>query len=367
MTGMKHHCLYLQSLIAISLAGGLLTAAPAKAQTWLRDICRVKGQEENTLQGLGLVVGVDGTGDNDVPPTARALATMMKLMGHPIGQGPKHEDLLKELSKARNVALVFVSATVPAAGARQGDRLDCRVSALSAKSLEGGQLVPTPLLGPRPGSERVYAFAQGLIHVESASQLATGKVYRGCRLEEDFHNVFTEDGKITLVLDENHVGFQVAQDVADQINNFQMYLSDTDSPEQYIAKALDQVNIDVRVPLHYQDDPVSFVSQILNQKIANLQTESRVVVNRRTGLIVIGADVEIGPVVLSKKGIVVEAGGETTQSPFVPFDPAKKAEPAKLKDLVDALNAIKASPEDKIDILEGVQRNGKLYGRLIIE
>ena len=87
--------------------------ATAEAQIHLRDICRVKGQEENTLTGLGLVVGLKGTGDGDSKPTQRALATMMKLHGNPLAQGPGNIDDIRELKDAKNVALVWITATVP--------------------------------------------------------------------------------------------------------------------------------------------------------------------------------------------------------------------------------------------------------------
>src|SRR5262249_43243035 len=124
-----------RSLILLAL---VLVASPAAAQLQLRDIVRVKGQEENTLQGLGLVVGLNGNGDREFSPTARALATLFNHMGSPVATGPKGQMLYEELREARNVALVFVTATIPPTGARQGDKLNCTVSAINAKSLEGG-------------------------------------------------------------------------------------------------------------------------------------------------------------------------------------------------------------------------------------
>lgn len=102
----------------------------------IRDICRVKGQEENTLHGLGLVVGLKGTGDGEVP-TTRALATMMGMMGNPVSQASGGALMLDELKNAKNVALVFVTATVPSEGARQGEMLDVVVNAISAQKHRG--------------------------------------------------------------------------------------------------------------------------------------------------------------------------------------------------------------------------------------
>ena len=225
----------------------------------------------------------------------------------------------------------------------------------------------TPLLGPRPGVDRVYAFAQGPLHVEDPEQPATARVHQGCRLEEDLFNVFVEEGKITLVLDKDHAGFQAAQDVADQINSMQSFFHGASSTTDYLARAIDQVNIEVTIPEHYREDPVLFVSQVLNQRISNLPTEARVVVNRKSGAIVIGADVEIGPVVVSHKNMVIEAGGAAPRDRFVPLGSAEANDVTKLKDMVDALNAIKAAPDEIIDILVGLEQNGKLYGKLIVE
>src|SRR5688572_9970949 len=118
--------LSLLGLALISLC--LLTDQPAWARTRLKNLCRVKGQEENTLQGLGMVVGLKGTGDGgEFLPTIRSLATAMQLMGNPIGKGGPIE-----LKNAKNVALVMVTVTVPAAGGRQGDKLDCTVSSIGS-------------------------------------------------------------------------------------------------------------------------------------------------------------------------------------------------------------------------------------------
>ena len=126
-----------------------LLAQAAENQLLLRDVCRLKGQEENTLQGLGLVVGLKGTGDDSSKPTARALARMMQLMGSQIANDAKGAPSLSEIEKAGNTALVFVTVNVPPQGVQQGDQIDCTISALSAKSLEGGTLMLTPMLGPR--------------------------------------------------------------------------------------------------------------------------------------------------------------------------------------------------------------------------
>lgn len=342
------------------VAGLLLTLLePVAATTRLKDICRLKGQEENTLHGLGLVVGLKGTGDGgNFLPAIRSLATAMQLMGNPIGQGGA-----AELKDARNVALVMVTATVPGAGARQGDKLDCYVSAIgSAKSLEGGRLFITAMQGPLVESPVIYAFAQGAIEVEDPRLPTTGKVHKACRLEEEFFNPFLKEGRITLVLDERHAGFQMAQEVAELINSRPGKQTEGD----HGARALDQVNIEVVLSEIDLRDPVEFISGVLNLPLFEVPTPAQVVIHEKSGAIVVGEDVEISPVIVSHKNLVVEAGRPALGERFVPIAPGKEPS-VKLKALVEALNAVKAAPADIIDILKAVDRSGKLHGRLIIE
>jgi flagellar P-ring protein precursor FlgI len=334
-------------------------AAPAAGQTTLKSICRVKGQEENTLQGLGIVVGLKGSGDGaNFLPTVRSLAKAMTLLGTPLSKTG-----LADLKDTKNVALVAVTATVPAAGARQGDKLDCTISSIgSAKSLSGGRLLLTPLVGPDQSNPRIYAFGEGPITLDSPTIPTSGRIFRGCRLEEDFFNVFTKDGKITLVLDKNHADFQVAQDVAELINS-QLGFQSGGTP---LAKALNQVNIEVLIPSQYRDEPVLFVSQVLSRPMVEPQTGPRVVINERTGSIVISGDVEIGPVVVTHKNITIETGTAASGPKFIPLDPGD-ASKAKLKALVEALNGVHVPADDIVDIIKGLDRNGKLYAQLIIE
>ncbi len=339
----------------------LYLAWPVEAKTTLKGICRVKGQEENTLHGMGLVMGLKGTGDGgNFLPTMRSLAMTMQLMGKPV-QAPA------EMKDAKNVALVAVTAIVPPAGARQGDRIDCVVSSIGgAKSLKGGRLFFTPLVGPEnPQHPRVYAFAEGMITIEDESSPTVGKISGGCRMEEDFFNPFVKDGKITLVLDPNHADFQTASDVAEWINS-QLSIQIEGQP---LARAINQQNIEVRIPPQYHEDPVLFVSQVLATPILSQPIQPRVVVNERTGSIVISGDVEIGPVVVTHKNVVVETGPGAAAPQggrFMPVD-SEQTQTAKLKALVEALNAVHVPPQDIIDILKGIDRNGKLQGKLILQ
>jgi flagellar P-ring protein precursor FlgI len=339
--------------------------------TQLKNICRVKGQEENVLRGLGLVVGLKGTGDSgDYLPTMRALARSMELLGNPIPLGDtkrRGPTGLTELKDTKNVALVVVEAVVPPIGARRGDKIDCEVSAISAKSLAGGRLVFAALQGPNVQDPRVYALASGRIHLDDANVPTVGSVHKGCRLEEDFFNAFQKDGTITLVLNKHHADFEVAAQIANLVNErYRMHEQVAVGEEEYLAKAIDPLNIVVAIPDEFRDDPVQFVAEVLGMPVYEPRTDARVVINERAGSIVIGGDVEIGAVVVSHKNVVVETTSPSNAGKFVAVDPRNPESP-KLKSLVEALDALQVPAADVIEIIKGIDRNGKLHGQLIIE
>lgn len=364
--------------LALCLLPSAFCLSTASAQIRLKNICRVKGQEQNTLHGMGLVVGLKGTGDGGgFLPAMRSLAMAMELMGSQIGKGGA-----AELKDAKNVALVSVTATVPAAGARQGDEIDCQLSSIgAAKSLEGGRLFITAMMGPQAEGTRIYAFCEGPLHIDDTKIPTTAKVHGGCRLEEDFLNVFVKNNKITLVLDRHHADFEVAQEVAELINRHWYSTTEMGSAgraatgklvslqNKPVAKALNALFIEVEIPPAYQKEHVDFVSQVMGLTIAEPQTAARVVINERAaggGSIVIGADVEIGSIVVSHNNIVVETGDNLPAERFVAIDPGE-LQTAKLKALVAALNAVKVPTKDIIQIIKDIERNGKLHGQLIVE
>jgi flagellar P-ring protein precursor FlgI len=366
----KHN--FVKVLLVVVAAWAMIAAAPpdASARTFLRNICRVKGQEENVLSGMGIVVGLNGTGEVNDAQTMRALSRAMEVMGSPIpetglpGQGGLSETFkiqgsLAELKKIKNVSLVWVTATVSATGARRGDLLDCSVSAINGKSLAGGRLVSAALKGPNIDDEHVYALAEGPIHLDDITQPLVGSIHNGCQMEEDVFTPFVENGRITLVLERNHANFQTASDIAGIIR--QTYFQQ--NPDD--VQAVNASNIVMKVPDIYLKDPVDFISSLLDIQSYTPEPEARVVINQRTGSIVISGDVQIGDVVVSHKNIVVDATAPVT--PFVGLDHQEGSDLAKLTALVDALNALKVPNPDAIDIIKNIERSGKLHGRLIIE
>ncbi len=200
----------LTAILALLSLG--LIAPPGLAQSLhISEMARIKGQGISVLQGLGLVVGLNGTGDSGKElAVARPIAEVLRRNGNPIPD-------LSELAKSRSVALVMVTCQVPREGARKDDELDVRVSVIhSASSLDGGVLYISPLTAPIPGSG-VWAYAQGQVIVESQENPTTGFLPGGAYIAKDI--VTTPDVKTSfeLVLDPPYAGFRAAAEVAGAI------------------------------------------------------------------------------------------------------------------------------------------------------
>lgn len=356
-------------LACVSALGVLGSSIRADDQLHLRDICRLKGQEQNTLQGVGLVVGLRGTGDNGVDPTTRALASLMLNLGANVKVDGFGLPLTDELKDMKNVAAAIITATVPAAGAQQGDQLNCSVSATGAKSLEGGRLVLAHLYGPRSDDKRVYALAEGLIALPDPAHPTEGVIYNGCKMEATITNGFTADNKITLVLDRDIASFSTAVEIQDTINQYNhsgLSGGSGDSDSLIIARAIDQLHIEVNIPKVYSEQAVQFVSLLMDLPIAQIKKPKRVVINEREGVIVIGEDVLISPVAINHKNLTVDA--RAGQGGFVAVDTDDPKQPRpKLKNLVDALNGLNVPTEDVIAIIRTLDRNGDLYGEVIFD
>ncbi|QDV64503.1 Flagellar P-ring protein precursor [Crateriforma conspicua] len=351
----------------------------------LGDICRVRGQETNTLQGLGLVVGLRGTGDGDAATTSRALARAMQLMGGPVSSDTTGQLNLDDVADAKNVAMVVVTAVVPAVGAQQGDLLDVSVSAISAKSLEGGRLLTTPMLGPRTDDRNVYALAQGQLRVSPDGPATVATVEGGAKMESTIKANFHTDGRITLILDQDFADFITAQRVEDEINNYMAIIAGDSatasrgglangsnltpgsarlSSNLSTARAIDQLHIEVEIPELDRSSPVRFISLLLDTTIHLQSKSNRVVINESDGIVVIGKDVEIAPVLVTHRNLRIEAGGPE----FVEIGQDASPETnAKLKDLADALNALDVSTEDLIAIIKTLKAKGDLYGEVVFQ
>ncbi len=356
---------------SVQWISGLLIAAafavlPASA-VQVQDIARLKGSESNKILGMGLVVGLNGTGDGGkFAPAMRPLAEM-------IGRFVDPNTVWTELKDAKNVALVSITAELPANGVREGDRVDVRVSSIGpAKSLKGGTLFMVPLMAPRPDTEMIFAFAEGSVSIEDEDNPTVGVIDNGATLTRDIMTKHVHNGQITLVIDDEHTSWPVARNLAQNIN-------DELAPEgPRLARAIDPKNVTVQIPMWERNDPSLFLSKLMVMSFPTslMPIEARVVINERTGTIVMSGNVEISPVVISKKGLTITrlspipvpdpANPASLEDHFVGLDPADSGG-TRLADLIEAFNQLKVDAKDRIEIIKAIDAAGHLHAKLVFE
>ena len=336
-------------------------ASPALAVK-VADVTRVAGQRKNFVEGLGLVVGLSGTGDGDNPETVAPMRELLKNLENPVAPG--------SLGSADNIALVLVSATIPQNGVREGDELDVHVTSIGgASSLKGGRLFVAPLKGPIKNSP-IVALAQGAIQIEDPSTPTTAIVKKGAVMEVDMAYRFIEDGRFWLVLEDATASWEAASMIAMLINEAE----GTDGEE--LAIAVDPKNVMVTIPRIEQARPDSFIARVQRLHLRRMSAEARVQINERTGTLIVTGDVEISPVVISHKGLTISTiDPQPVPSPRSPVVRSQEvvaldttnAGGAKLQDLVGALEQLKVPAEDRITIVKELHKTGKLHAKLIVE
>lgn len=344
-------------LIVVAIAAPFVTiwSHDVFGRTQVGNICTVYGQKETPVIGIGLVVGLNRTGDGSKnAPAMRALASTLRYLNNPI-------ESTKDLTDATNVAMVAISATIPKEGASRGQRLDCYVtSTFGAKSLKGGRLLISPVRGPNVGDTTVIGLASGPIVIEDPDVLTSARVPGGIVLERDFRTSFidrTHGNKVTLVLDPAHATFGVAWHVAEQINN-DVYPVLHAKP----ATALGPDRVEVIVPELYRDDPVAFLAWLLKIDVMSPQTEARVSVNTKSKTVVIHGDVQISPVVISHRNLKVEVAGTTGEpAPFAAINSQGQDNPQQLQELLNGLQMLKVSNDDVISIVRELYYSGNLH------
>lgn len=369
----------------------VLATGPAALAVKIGDITHLQGSRTNRLSGMGLVIGLSGTGDGGkYGPAMRPLAQLHGRFANPVVS-------LEDLKNAKNVAIVQVDVTLPENGAREGDRVDVQVSSVgAAKSLAGGRLLLTPLVGPHPDDPRgVMALAAGPIQLEDQLTPTVGRIAKGATLEQDWIHTFVAPGRdlpepirsrgwvrleepyVTLLLDEPHAEWAMAYTIAQSINEESSIAEiGTGSAHTQIAMAIDPHTVLVRVPETERANLAPFLARIESLQLFMPFTEARVVVHRKSGSIVITGDVEISPAVVTYRGLtittVLPETPPTAENPkvverdFVAIDPQRKGG-AKLADLVDALSQLRVPPADRINIVEQLHRIGKLHATVIVE
>ncbi len=360
------------SITTLALVCALCAAASGVT---VRDVCRIEGQGESILQGLGLVTGLRGTGDSGEDLiVARPLARVLENNGLPVGS-------LEELGNSKSVALVLVSCVIPREGARVDDRFDITVTVLnSASSLEGGRLYLSPLTGPYPGSP-VFAIAEGDVQLESLRTPTRGKVRRGARLRQ---SILPPDirGEFNLIIEPRYAGQQTARHVAQRIED-EYRLSPEgafDRESRPIAEAVDDRTVRVRVPDDLADSIAGFIADVMTTEVdpAQMRLPARVMVSRSAGSIVVTGDVEISLVAISHRNLVIRR----VEPPPVPneMNPlitnervvgigtrARASERAKLDDLLEAFKALDVPVEDQITIVEMLHKVGRLHADLVAD
>jgi flagellar P-ring protein FlgI len=348
------------------LIAPLFVAAPAWA-VQVQDVARLKGSEANKITGMGLVVGLNGTGDGGkFLPAMRPLAEMI---GHFIDPNTSALDL----KDGKSVALVSITAELPANGVREGDRVAVSVATVGpAKSLVGGRLFMVPLIAPRPDTDMIFAFAEGAVSVEDTDNPTTGVVENGATLTRDIMTRHIQNGQVTLVINEAYASWPVARNLATQING---ELAPEGPP---LARATDPKNVTVQVPMWERNDPATFLAKLMVISFpTNLMAiGARVVINEKTNTIIMSGDVEISPVAISHEGLTITrltprpqpdpANPVQSEDRFIGIDPAGTGG-AKLADLLDAFNLLKVDAKDRIEIIKDMAANGHLHAQLIYE
>ncbi|MDR3233393.1 MAG: flagellar basal body P-ring protein FlgI [Planctomycetaceae bacterium] len=363
------HYPFLITVVVLLTTGSLLNAASPR----LEDLVRIKGQETTTIRGYGIVSGLNGTGDDpkSYSPLAQAILRQFERSGM-AGAGEKG------ISTSRNNALVEVTVTIPANGGRDGDRLDATAVAVgNAKSLTGGVLSSTALAAAVPHNEQTQTLgmAWGEITIEQQGAPNVGRIKNGCRLFGDFTNPYIKDGNVTLVIKKEHTDPRMAVYIADAIN------SDPEINQQGIARAIDSHFVVVRVPQQYFANPMEFISELMSVEVLQKRPAlPRVTINERVGVIAIDENVEVKPTLVTHRNFVAEIPpvlqpGEQEQMPrqFVDIDTPLKLRQMngenvtnmKLKSLQASLDALRAAPQDVIEIIKILKAQGAIIGEVV--
>jgi flagellar P-ring protein precursor FlgI len=364
------------SLLVVIAPVMLSNAAQAER---IKDIAMVEGARTNQLIGYGLVVGLDGTGDQvtQTPFTIQAARSMLQQFGINLPPGVNPQ--------TKNMASVIVTAELPPF-AKPGQKLDVTVSSMgNANSLRGGELLLTPLKG---GNGEIYAVAQGAMVVSgfgadgsdgSSIQVNTksaGRIPNGALVEREVGSVLN-DGTNRITFNLHTADFTTARNMASAINN--VMGSGT-------AEALDGVSVSVLSPV----DPaqkVAYLAELENIDVGKASAAAKIIVNARSGTIVIGSEVIVSPAAVAHGSLTVTIDENVQVSQPGPFaqggqtaivpDSTVTAEQedsriflmeggVSLQEIVTAINKVGAAPGDLIAVLEALQQAGALSAQIVV-
>lgn len=363
----------MRNIILVLLLSFIVISLPVNAAR-IKDVADIEGVRSNQLIGYGLVVGLPGTGEQS-PFTEQSFRTMLASFGINLPAGAR--------TQIKNVAAVAIHAELPAF-AKPGQTIDITVSSVgSAKSLRGGTLLQTFLTGL---DGNVYAVAQGSLIVSGlgaegldgsrilVNTPTVGRIPNGAVVEREVESPFAKGDFITFNL--KRPDFTTAKRLAEAINGFM-------GPET--AYSLDAASVQVRAPRDISQR-VSYLSVLENLTFQPADQSAKIIINSRTGTIVIGKDVRLFPAAVSHGGLTVSieenpmvvqpnplAGGETAiiedsiinvnpeNSRMFKFDPG-----VTLDELVRTVNAVGAAPGDLMAILEALKEAGAIHGELVV-
>jgi len=320
----------------------LFVASTAHAAR-LKDISNIRGVRSNQLVGYGVVVGLNGTGDSKSEFTSKSIERMLDRLGMKVSG--------KDVT-SKNVAAVIVTASLPPF-ARAGNKLDVTVSALGdASSLKGGTLIQTPL---RAGDQQIYAVAQGSLLVgysQTGVHETVARLPNGAMIEKDIGQDFASRKMFRLTL--HDPDFTTAARVVKTINR--------ELAGKY-ASALDSGTIDIVSPAAYEGKGVELIALIESVEI-NPDTTAKVVINEKTGTVIIGQGVKVSRVAISHGDLTLRVGGEAKKKDGEAVMILDEA--ANVGDIVKAMNRLGVTPKDLITILQSIKAAGALHGDLEI-
>lgn len=359
----------------LGLAAALLLAGPLPAQALrIKELASVQGVRSNPLVGYGLVVGLDGTGDQtaQTPFALQSVTAMLQQMGVNLPPGTAMQ--------LKNVATVMVTAQLPAF-AQPGQPIDINVSSMgNAKSLRGGTLIATPLKG---ADGQIYALAQGNLVVGGAgaaaggskvqiNHLSAGRIPGGATVERSVPTPLHQGEH--LQLDLHAADFDTARQVADAINR---------AKGAQTAEAIDGRVVRVRVPAH-PGERIAFLADIENLPVRHAAPAAKVVLNARTGSIVMNQSVTLGAAAVAHGNLAVTISTTPVISQPAPLSAGQTVVSqqsdiqirqdggaliqlpagAQLSEVVKALNALGATPQDLLAILQAMKAAGALQAEL---
>lgn len=345
-------------------------SAPAFAMSRIKDLAAVEGVRQNQLVGYGLVVGLNGTGDtlNNIPFTRQSLQAMLERLG---------VNTRGATMRTANVAAVMVTANLPAFST-QGTRVDVTVSALGdSKSLQGGTLLVTPLMG---ADGEVYAVAQGSVAIAGfsaegdAAKVTRGvptvaRIANGGLVEREIDFQLANQKSLRLSL--RNPDFTTARRIAAAINDF---LGGN------AAEPTDPSTVNIQIPARYQGNMIRMLTEVEQLRVEP-DSAARIVIDERSGIIVMGKDVRVSTVAVAQGNLTVTISEQAQVSQPAPLSEGQTVvvprtgvrvdtgdgnklaivqDTVTLKDLVDGLNALGIGPRDLIAILQAIKASGAL-------